>query len=275
MLTPVPERGRTPEDVRRAATNLVAGLDGSVWVFGPDESYRLGQAESYPVTDDTPGFPWQKAEVDPDGRLWTLVESEDEEAETSTLRSFDGQAWTTEREDVVAFDLEQDGTVWVNADDRFIRLRDGWQTPQFARDVSDFWMSPVMHGTQVTGDEVEVLVQEHQECLECGLTVWLLQEDGDTHGGPAGMLPAQIDAVDMDEDGDHWIYQHLDVPLSGPGVTDTVAPSRTLELPRQRDRADVHGVLRRRGRAGIRQLGDRGGLPGRAGRQRLADPDAG
>ena len=112
------------------ATNLIAGLDGSVWVFGPDEWYRVGQPQSYPVTDDTPGFPWQKAEVDPDGKLWTRVDSEHEAAETSPLRSFDGEAWTTEREDVVAFDLENDGTVWVNADDRFIRLRDGWQTPQ-------------------------------------------------------------------------------------------------------------------------------------------------
>ena len=226
MLTPVPGPGRNPEDARRAATNLVAGLDGSVWVFGPDESYRVGQRATYPATEDSPSFPWQKAEVDPGGRLWTLVGSD---AETSALRSFGGGSWQTERDDVVAFDLEQDGTVWVNADDRFIRLRDGWQTPQFARDVEDFWLSPVMHGTQVPGDEIEVLVQTREMCLECGLAVWLLQEDGDTHGGPAGMVPAQLDAVDMDEDGDWWIYQHLDVPLPGPGVTETVAPTRTLE----------------------------------------------
>ena len=226
MLTPVPGPGRNPEDARRAATNLVAGLDGSVWVFGPDESYRVGQPETYRATEDSPSFPWQKAEVDPGGKLWTLVGSD---TETSALRSFGSGSWQTERDDVVAFDLEQDGTVWVNADDRFIRLRDGWQTPQFARDVEDFWLSPVMHGTQVPDDEIEVLVQTREMCLECGLTVWLLQEDGDTHGGPAGMVPAQLDAVDMDEDGDWWIYQHLDVPLPGPGVTETVAPTRTLE----------------------------------------------
>lgn len=228
-LTPEPERRSNPEDARRAATNLIAGLDGSVWVFGPDESYRVGQPQSYPVTDDAPGFPWQKAEVDPAGRLWTVVDSDAEAAELGTLRSFDGEAWTTERENVVAFDLEQDGTVWVNADDRFIRLRDGWQTPQFARDVSDFWMSPVMHGTEVPGDEIEVLVESHESCLECGLTVWLLQEDGDTHGGPAGMLPAQLERVDMGDQGDHWIYQRLDVPRAGPGATDTVAPSDTID----------------------------------------------
>ena len=129
-----------------------SSLGDVAWVFGPDESYRVGQPQSHPVTDDTPGFPWQKAEVDPDGRLWTLVESN---TGTSALRSFGGEAWHTERSDVVAFDLGQDGTVWVNADDRFIRLRDGWRTPQFASEVSDFWMSPVMHETAVPGDEID------------------------------------------------------------------------------------------------------------------------
>jgi hypothetical protein len=229
MLTPEPERRSTREDARRAATNLITGLDGSVWIFGPDESYRVGQPESHPVTDDTPSFPWLKAEVDPDGRLWTMVDSDAEQAELGTLRSSDGETWRTERENVVAFDLEQDGTVWVNADGRFIRLQDGWQTPQFARDVSDFWMSPVMHGTAVPGDEIEVLVESHESCLECGLTVWLLQEDGDTHGGPAGMVPAQLERVDMGDQGDHWIYQRLDVPRAGPGATDTVAPSDTID----------------------------------------------
>lgn len=230
MLTPEPERRSSTEDARRAATNLIAGLDGSLWILGPDESYRVGHPESYPVTDDTPSFPWQKAEVDPDGRLWTSVDAADaERAELSTLRSFDGERWTTERQDVVAFALEQDGTVWVNADGRFIRLRDGWQTPQMGTEVSDFWLSPVMHGTQVPGDEIEALVESHESCLECGLTTWLLQEDGDTHGGPAGLLPAQLERVDMGAQGDHWIYQRLDVPRAGPGVTDTVAPSDTIE----------------------------------------------
>ena len=78
MITPRWDFRSTPEDPRRSATNLIAGLDGSVWVFGPDEWYRVGQPESYPVTDDTPGFPGQKAEVDPDGRLWTRIDSEPE-----------------------------------------------------------------------------------------------------------------------------------------------------------------------------------------------------
>jgi hypothetical protein len=233
MLTPRwGERKGTPEDARRAATNLVAGLDGSVWVFGPDEWYRVGQPRSHPVTDDTPGFPWQKAEVDPDGRLWTRGGSEPDSVEPSPLRSFDGDAWTTEREDVAAFDLEDDGTVWVIADDRFIRLRDGWQSPQMAREVEDFWMSPVMHGTQQPGDEIEALVQDDTLCdgIACGLVVWVLAADGEgTRGNPAGLLQAQFDRVDMGAQGDHWIHQRLEVPRAGPGVTDTVAPSDTID----------------------------------------------
>jgi hypothetical protein len=172
----------------------------------------------------------QKAEVDPDGRLWTRVGSEPDSVEPSPLRSFDGDAWTTERDDVVTFDLENDGTVWVNADGRFIRLRDGWQTP-LGVEVADFWMSPVMHGTQVPGDEIEALVHDHDDsCPGCGLSVWMLAaEAGDTHGSPAGLLQAELDRVDMGEQGDHWIHQRLEVPRAGPGVTSTVAPSDTID----------------------------------------------
>ena len=35
-------------------SNVVAGPDGSVWLFGADEWYRLGEAATYPVTDETP-----------------------------------------------------------------------------------------------------------------------------------------------------------------------------------------------------------------------------
>ena len=172
---------------------------------------------------------------------------------------------------MVAFDLENDGTVWVNADDRFIRLRDGWQTPQMGSEVKDFWMSPVMHGTQVAGDEIEALVEDHDgSCLGCELTVWLLQEDGDTHGGPAGLLPAELDRVDMGEQGDHWIHQRLEVPRAGPGVTDTVAPSDTIDYL-----VHVTGPTFTvyRGPDGVPDLGFAGGrgVQGRAGRQRLGD----
>ena len=189
-------------------SNVVAGPDGSVWLFGADEWYRLGEGATYPVTDETPNGHSQMAQVAPDGTLWTVVESDDN---TSALVSFQDGSWTVRQDRVGTFDLETDGTVWVTTGSRFVRLRDGWRTPEFggADDVGAFWVSPVTPATKADGDEVEVVVLSVATCPACSLSRWGLQEGGDTHGDGAGELPVAIDAVDMDPRGDLWVYQHL------------------------------------------------------------------
>ena len=179
-------------------SNVVAGPDGSVWLFGADEWFRVGEPATYPVTEETPNHrsvDVQVAQVAPDGTLWTLVDRPDDSS--STLMSFEDGSWTVRKESVAGFDLELDGTVWVTSGRRFVRLRDGWQTPEFT-DARVFWVSPGLPAPG-SGDEVEVLVSddtgqglsEHRAIGAGGLlSRWGLQEDGDTHGDVAVSLPA-------------------------------------------------------------------------------------
>ena len=210
-------------------SNVVAGSDGSVWLFGAEEWYRVGEAATYPVTDETPNLPSRRVQVAPDGILWTLVGLVGTDDDGSlTLQSFEDGSWTVRMDRVRSFDLEADGTVWVNSDRRFVRIRDGWQTPVFGR-ADGFWIDPLTPFMKGDGDEVGVLVHTDGSCPSCHIATWWLQEDGDTHSDPAGELPGEIVGVDMDGHGDHWIYQTLDVPEAGVGQTDTVPTTRAID----------------------------------------------
>lgn len=52
VLAPYPEPDRRP-----FRSNLLAGLDGSVWAFGPDEFYRVGEEAAYPAGEHAPNRP--------------------------------------------------------------------------------------------------------------------------------------------------------------------------------------------------------------------------
>jgi hypothetical protein len=199
---------------RRA--NVVAGLDGSVWLFGADEWYRLGERPTYSVTDETPNRVDRMAQVAPDGTLWALVESDD--GTTAALGSFANGTWTVRNGSVGSFDLEPDGTVWVSTAGGMVRLRDASQILE-ARDGQEdnerFWVSPVAPPAEV-GD-VEFVVQGvvSENGLDRLVRSWH-REDGEGHGEVIGEVPlVPIDAVDMDPHGALWIYQHLDIPVAG------------------------------------------------------------
>ncbi len=94
--------------------DIVAGLDGSIWVFGRDGFFRIGSERTY-GWDEEPTFQgfeptFQGAEVAPDGTLWRVV--------GRTLRSFDGEAWTVRRtirkgDEFIGLVALPDGDIWA------------------------------------------------------------------------------------------------------------------------------------------------------------------
>jgi hypothetical protein len=227
-------------DPQSVPTNLVAGLDGSVWIMGPDEFYRIGDPHTYPASEETPNGHGQKAGVAPDGTLWALV--------GSTLQSFDAGTWTGRKEKVDGFDMQPDGTVWASSADGLVRIGAG-TSPALggAQGAADFWVSPVVHDFFAQtypgsggAPEIEVLVLtdprpesvrarfgHRPECPGCDLSMNLSASGGGA-SGPAGKLPVQLGYVDMDAHGGYWLYQQVDLPLAGPGFADSAPPTRTL-----------------------------------------------
>ena len=97
-------------------TNIAAGPDGSVWLFGLDRFFRLGAEVAHEWDEE----PWKKRphlgsadiEVGPDGRLWL------HHFNHGGIWSFDGQTWTSpwERkkdEYLYGVEVQHDGTVWT------------------------------------------------------------------------------------------------------------------------------------------------------------------
>jgi hypothetical protein len=228
-------------------SNLAAGLDDSVWIFGPDSFFRLGDPRSHPSDRRTPAFLGTPTEVGADGVVWVVGRTGS--GQDTPLRSFDGEGGQDRLEDVLAFDVATDGTVWANTPSGLQRLGpDGWVRvadmlflggqPLGSRSDGDdrFWVSPVVHESfkrdyGPSNAEFEILTWQGH-CfpgdVDChvGLTLIGLASDS----GPAGgNLPADIRRVDMGDGGDWWILQRLDVPLAGPGHAGTGPRTRTID----------------------------------------------
>jgi hypothetical protein len=64
----------TPEDGFEDDGRIVAGLDGSVWVFTPELSFRLGEAPQIEAPDWGLGPGEAEFRIGPDGRVWVIVD---------------------------------------------------------------------------------------------------------------------------------------------------------------------------------------------------------
>ena len=128
---------------------ISAGPDGSVWLFWPDRFYRLGDPATHDIQLGSLGF-GDEVEVDPEGRVW-LAHGHQGEDDGASLTSFDGSSWTSQHDDIVAFDLHPDGSAWVIDDEGNLLRRDpdGWTTATTemptARPNPGFFVSPVVH----------------------------------------------------------------------------------------------------------------------------------
>jgi hypothetical protein len=91
--------------------SIVSGRDGGIWLLAEDGFLRLGTDATY---DWPPGRARSVSdfEVAPDGTVWTVGQGEDD---LSTVRSFDGEAWTPHgpKVDTRALEIAPDGTVWA------------------------------------------------------------------------------------------------------------------------------------------------------------------
>jgi hypothetical protein len=220
------------DDVDASAfrSNLAAGEDGSVWIFGPDEFFRLGEPGSYATDEATPAFLGRHVEVTPDGLVWAL----DEQA--GTLRAFGEGAWAVRAEGVTDFDVAPDGTVWASGPAGLRRGgAAGWTTvgkdPVWTLRYEDdppgrFWVSPIVHDFITEGydpgTEVEMLVW----CDRCRLELQLIP--------PYGSIPALGDLpdprlADMGDAGDYWALTELRVPLAGEEFADAGVSSRQID----------------------------------------------
>ncbi len=227
LSRPVAGAGDGPQAFYR--TNVVAGLDGSVWVVGHDDFFRVGDEHSYPVGREIGGRQGQKVKVAPDGVLWTI--------NGGHLVSFTDGTWTVRKEGVTAFDMQPDGTVWATDGSTLERFNGtGWvEVGDVGGDagprVSDLWVSPVVHdffaqSYERPDAEVEVLLlmDEDEGCPGCELWLGFPQAGGGSYG-PAGALSIGLGPVDMGVHGDYWIYQQTMVPLAGQGLADGEASS--------------------------------------------------
>jgi hypothetical protein len=221
-------------------SNLTTGLDGSVWIFGPESFFRLGDSRSHPSDRRSPDFLGTQVEVGDDGVVWSTGRRGD-----MTLRSFDGEGWQDRLEDVSAYDVATDGTVWVNTGTGLRRLGpDGWirvGDPHLHLGgqgaAPRLWVSPVVHESfrrdlGPSNAETEILTWPGR-CIpgpdDCrlGLTLIGIASGGGPYGGA---LPAEIHRVDMGDGGDWWILQRLEVPLAGVyGYHDPYPRTRTID----------------------------------------------
>ena len=86
--------------------NIVAGLDRSVWWFGPEGFFRLGDEHTHRFPNDQTVHTERPIKVAPDGTVWFLGHD--------GLHSFDGEAWTIRMEKRLwDLDIELDGTMWA------------------------------------------------------------------------------------------------------------------------------------------------------------------
>jgi streptogramin lyase len=198
---------------------IAAGPDGSVWIFGLDSFFRLGEPTTYPAVETLervqgglrPWFMPPSVKVGPDGTLWALYggaqvenESGTRAAYDGTLRSFDGTAWTDRLEHVHAFDITPDGVVWTTSGDGVVgRLDSG------ARDVG----GAPNPGAQAPGDFAvtgDGVVWIHEPVSDT-----LVRIAGDEVGGwysGVNGLNAHVGPLHAGPGDTLWAYQEASVP---------------------------------------------------------------
>ena len=102
-------------------TNIAAGLDGSVWLFGLDGFFRLGEEAMHGWHQDFRrhvSLGQADFEVGPDGVIWLHHFLGGRKADNARISSFDGEAWSTRRkgaknEWLFGVEVQDDGTVWT------------------------------------------------------------------------------------------------------------------------------------------------------------------
>ena len=103
--------GRSPDVL---TGQIVAGLDGSVWLTWPDGLFRLGQDATHAwYRPKNQAWRVDDTEVGPDGTLWTVRGGRSQQ-----LMSFDGHGWSVRKQgipnrDVLGVEIQSDGTVWA------------------------------------------------------------------------------------------------------------------------------------------------------------------
>jgi hypothetical protein len=96
---------------RGPSSRIVVAPDGSVWVFGSQEFFRLGEARSHE------GMRWNSIDVDADGTIWALL-GRGADYRHKTLSTFDGERWDGKASKVLDFELHPDGSTWIAVDSR-------------------------------------------------------------------------------------------------------------------------------------------------------------
>jgi hypothetical protein len=217
--------------------DVVAGSDGSVWVFKGRQFHRLGDIASHEWENDlfdTGQDSSEDIEVAPDGTLWWA------DRDGNGLKSFDGEQWVVrratpkgERATVDQVEVLDDGTVlaswWLGAlgegQRKVAKLgQDGWEILHSVGGSEDAWLGanptgevsimlqtdddqPLYHETFPTSTEGQVgradRPQGRIEHMDVGSdgTIWLSLE----HGGLAR------------HDGNSWTEFELPVGLPGLG----------------------------------------------------------
>jgi hypothetical protein len=93
---------------------LLAGPEGSVWVFRSEGLYRIGDERTYEWPSDEPYQRFGDYEVTPDGAVH-LVNLNEPAGEPKTVATFDGESWNVLRlagPRVGSSSFDDDGSLW-------------------------------------------------------------------------------------------------------------------------------------------------------------------
>jgi hypothetical protein len=224
-------------------TNIVAGLDGSIWLFDQDEFYRLGEAgpHLWPEAPEARRAADADLEVGPDGTVWLAAPWH------ARLLSYDGQSWTTQRE--VADDsrswfrnveVQRDGTVWAAWFTLFKRNAQG-EYIKAIRDKTDEGFHGTVRAARLDASGWEVLPGRLEGSFDAEMVVpdggedevWI-DRDGDSrlrrHDGDGWVVEAMPDGggfqrAAVGPDGTVWVrFQPACEPSSGcRGISNALA----------------------------------------------------
>lgn len=227
-------------DLADQAGVLVAGLDGSIWLFGADRFYRLGEeGHAWDFGDrldrEDVGEPDGRVrsrldvadiEVGPDGVVWAtgLPSVRSGRSRPRDLRSFDGREWTVRLEAprkgrVLGVEIGPDGTAWASIDGGRGRIRVSWLagpsanagdaagwTDTGSSSSDGFGMWAVGEGFLVVAREPSgTFVYRHdgRDWAENGIEIDLLRPKSRGGPGPAGW-------VEVGPDGTVWAGAYPD-----------------------------------------------------------------